>query len=83
IFLKIGILNKKVAFFGLDLIKISISEDKMVTRIFEEFEQFSAQENGVLWYSLLLKCFSQNARIRINNTCNLYYIRHGISQKIL
>jgi hypothetical protein len=31
----------------------------------EEFEQFAAHEKCVLWYSLLLKCFSKDTRILI------------------
>ena len=29
----------------------------------EEFKHFATHEKGVLWYSLLLKCFSQDAWI--------------------
>jgi hypothetical protein len=52
-------------FFVLDIRKINVGSDILVTRIFEEFEQFSAQEKGGLYYSLLLKNISQDVQILI------------------
>ena len=57
--------KKKWCSSVVNLSNINIGGDILETRIFEEFWRFATYEKGGLWYSLLLTCFSQNARILI------------------
>jgi hypothetical protein len=57
---------KKLHVFGLASGKIGICGDKIVTRIFEEFEQFSTHEKGTFWRKPTLN-YSKGYRIKSNN----------------
>jgi hypothetical protein len=55
-------------FFGLDIRKIGICGDILVTRFWGRILTLATQEKVVLWYSFLLKCLSHDARILNSKT---------------